>query len=1254
MGQRFVPIEIQIHGVPKGVAEVKGLTNAFDQLEKTSSKSGSGLKNAFDNLGPSKADQTLSDLKNRFAGLHTDVAKLRTDLPQVSTEFASVGSSGASAFAAVLNPVTLLIVAIPILIGLMTKAASIVADGAKEFGNYGEQIHKVQQETHIQAETMSAYLLISKATGVNTNELTNAFSRLDSGIARGLGDPASAASKSLKTLNLDLTALKQQSADQQVNTVAAAIANLNSENQKSNVTLGLVGKSYKELGPAIEAIGKNAETATARAEKFHLLFDARKVDEAHRYQQATEDLDLAWQGLSITIGQRAAPEITAAFNRVNEALTSNSSEWTGLSTIVSTVIGGIRVDLAALAGSINQLPKGPGGAVVGAILEAARGATEEKDRIIAEADRRFNEDNARAKAYQQGRIKFDAEKGAEAIKRAQDLTDALKGRLENFGDKSLEAATKQKILSQSIKDLSPDVQQEIQSINAGNLALARRIDQMTAAAKASEEAKRAVNKHVAANENLRNEIDAVRLRTLQMGDAEGATRTELEKFNEALIKRKDRNLLDPEEIDRARLAYAGLDSVLEHIAQNKAFDKLEQDRQSVLNALQTIHENVAQAALQALPDDQRRVEEQHSVLMRTVRTIEGLSHLHIDRTQFAGIIDLFKAAPANINLESAVEKFRSILDPAVLANLSPLDIRKFVVDMFSAAEADRAWAASIQPVESATRSLKAELKSLQDEVPIAAETAALRYQIAWQDANNAVVLANDAAVVRVIKNQVYLAHQMDVDFNRLNDGVIDFLAEQKTLQQTFQDVRTNSVRAWFDGIESAIDKMTRRLGLAGNVLGTFLKDLAHLAASQFLQRLLGLGSAQTAGAGGSGFSLSNLIGGGGNQGQGAGAGGGITGFLRNLFGGGASSSSGPPAYAGAGARLQSTSDFERFFGGGITAPASLSGQAGSVAQIAGLAQGNVGGVFSGGGGGGLGGLLGGGGGIGAAVGPIAIAALLGSQLGGRSTTGKILGGIGGGAIAAALLFGSLGLGLIAAPLLVGAIILARNARRRADEKVRNKASLDTLPAVYEILFAAQRGELTISQARSQWDQVHNNYLQSIAGIKDGKTKRNAILWWDNDVTPIWKQIEAAAKAGERAKLVREHLVPEFASGGLVPYFGGRQTLIKVRSEERIDDVGLRASWIVPGFDTGRDSVYTFATPGSAVRTKEQQSRIPGFARGSDAPVPGGGGGGGDVVFEFADGASAALMQAVLKVNRSRDGRKLIIRTVRGAQSNGEL
>jgi tape measure domain-containing protein len=249
---------------------------------------------------------------------------------------------------------------------------------------------------------------------------------------------------------------------------------------------------------------------------------------------------------------------------------------------------------------------------------------------------------------------------------------------------------------------------------------------------------------------------------------------------------------------------------------------------------------------------------------------------------------------------------------------------------------------------------------------------------------------------------------------------------------------------------------------------------------------------------------------------------------------------------------------------------------------------------------------------------------LGSQLGGKGL-GGILGGAGGlllgGAGATALLGGSLGVsasifgatgsaslaglggtvaGLLSNPftiaagaaLLVGAMIYKKNKARQEAEKVRNQLSQDTLSAVYQILWDAQAGSLSVAQARARWNQIESDYMSKAHAIKDSKTRRNAELWFTRDVTPIWSKIEDAAKKGEKANAFKADFVPTFDSGGWVNTNNAARW-IKVRPGERFmppheQERLIRNGGIIPGVDRGVDDTYMEAPVGSLVLNQKQQ------------------------------------------------------------------
>lgn len=449
----------------------------------------------------------------------------------------------------------------------------------------------------------------------------------------------------------------------------------------------------------------------------------------------------------------------------------------------------------------------------------------------------------------------------------------------------------------------------------------------------------------------------------------------------------------------------------------------------------------------------------------------------------------------------------------------------------------------------------------------------------------------------------------------------------------------------------AVDRWSGSFGDFFKSIGRGFADMAKqlignavfAGVSSSFQRLFGLGG------GGGGMAFAGGLGGGiGGIGGGSGAGP-LSGILSALTG-----------------------------GGGLSAPASASGSQQTLSQIASIAQGNVVG------GGGIGGAIGGAGkfslsGLGAGFAPLIplLGASLGASLGGSSRTGSILGGagglIGGLGLAAALSPGlalgvggalsSIGLGglgtffsatsglallgpiaAVAAPLLIGALILAKNSARRKDERTRDAMAVSAREQAYAVLSGAQSGQLSISQAKAEWDRIKSWYFSQAATLKDSKTRRHAEDWWRNDLEPtLWPQIEAAAKQAQVASTFSSAFVPTFKGGG-------------VFNSNRFIPGAANGLLGIPGVFDRRDDMLMRVSRGEhvAIMNPDQFSRIGGRRTFQAAGVPALAGGG---VSGASDGGTQAPIELtaifafdgdkiVAKGLRSSDNRKFIISEIR--------
>ena len=411
--------------------------------------------------------------------------------------------------------------------------------------------------------------------------------------------------------------------------------------------------------------------------------------------------------------------------------------------------------------------------------------------------------------------------------------------------------------------------------------------------------------------------------------------------------------------------------------------------------------------------------------------------------------------------------------------------------------------------------------------------------------------------------------------------------------QAFRDGFEKGPKAFFARIFSAGKETFQRL--AANALATLTTQIL----GGFLQRLGGL------------FGRS------GGVAQPAGGGGGLGGFLGAIFGGGGSAAGGGGTFAGGGGfgSLGGLGGLIRNFTGGgssLSAPASLS--AGTLPLNIGLGSQRTLGLTTplGGGsfGGGIGGLLGGlfkgigfgkqAGSGGALAGALPLLGLsLGSGLGGQSGLGRILGAAGGGLLgiglsaapaalgaggafaspALAALFSNPITAVVGGALLVGALLLGKAKQRKADESLVDTYWVEYMNKTKSLTDQVNGDQIEGAQALQEALDARADAIALISQIKTKSVRESRLAHQIPDVDRLFLEpLKAAIEAQKKRAVTIKNIIPEFATGG-----------------------------VVPGLDLGFDSVLALLRPNEVILNQAQQARIQAMA-GSDifgrAGVPG--------------------------------------------------
>lgn len=447
------------------------------------------------------------------------------------------------------------------------------------------------------------------------------------------------------------------------------------------------------------------------------------------------------------------------------------------------------------------------------------------------------------------------------------------------------------------------------------------------------------------------------------------------------------------------------------------------------------------------------------------------------------------------------------------------------------------------------------------------EDSADRYRNAWLNAIYDIKKASEDAKVNMVADQQQIANQTVFNADVAKEGILKAMAGAKGYTEIFTDGFLSITEAISSSIGGLLDKATQHLGAFGHAISQIATQLLTMITNRLMMRLLDLILPSTGGGIGPGgtpnFGLNLLggasgvlFGGGGTAPTSGGGGffGNIVGGLLGLRGGGG----------------------EAPVGSAITPLDTLTGQAAHEAVHA-----ATGGTATKAGGGILGQLLGGSnfswGAIGKTLGAAAplLGFSLGSALGGKSLGGSILGGIGGlaGGLAVGVGTGTIGatgslstaiaaiggplaatgiLAAIAVPLLVGGWLLGRNKQRRADETTRAGLITDALGQLDEILKNIRTHKYSSGQEAIDAAQaVRDSYQQSASQLKDSKTRRIALQELSQRIDPKISQIRTAAAQLDKDKAHFNDLIPEFATGGIVPGQIGSPRLVLAHGGEII-------------------------------------------------------------------------------------------------------
>lgn len=1162
-------------------------------------------------------------------------------------EVTAATSATGGSMLAILGPIALVIAIVAAMVGGLVLGGKALFDLTKLAADTGSEIYNLSTKVNFSAETLSALKIAAETSGSSLQSISASLGIFDKNIQLA-NESDTKLAKQFRDFNIDIS-----NNETALRSVFKALAALPDGAKQTELAMLAFGRSGKEVLGIVKETNGDLDVAIKKYGEMGLVISGKAAKAAHDFDRDLVLLESQIKMVGVQIGFQLLPYVQRLVDGFSRLITENGpgiQRWAqdtighlknvgtavqGLAAAVVTVeTGGLVEDDGGAwlmgkllhwgtgAGAITSVLDKLGAAIRGVQPQPATGLSGDaakriKDNFVDKFQDARDKERLQSLSYAQLLKELPSSEVAkleQATSASKQRVEELQTRLENLAESTNAASTALKIHKDKQLELPPVLQfataatqREIAANNSLADSLSRKLDQAVAEKKAADEAAKAT-------ENFTNETATLRQRLIDMTQDQSKATTEVQKFQEALAGGKYKNVGD--ENIKARLEILGkLDAAAAKINHDKELEKAAEAQFKFANSVQAIGDSLSQNELSALSNFDQGLIETHTNLKRVTDEIAKLSEIHLDRAKFDDFVKKLQVDPSN--LAGAQNAFRALLSPEVRQKVGNDQTDDLVSFLVRAIGLDKQLFEAQLPLNQLDRehnALLREQSNLNDPVLASrrVEIELLRDKISLQQRDLDAVIATNRAQLELADATTYHATQA-------NAKVVEFLAHQKNITEIVADAKTGLIQTSFDYIDSGLQKMNSHLGKMGNLLTQIESDFIRLALNKFFLWLLGgQGGAQ---GGGIGSAVGQAVLGGGAFANGrngatasftSGGGSGIAASLQNIV-----AQRSQSFFSGSGVS----------FNEGITAPTTtLSSQAGGWGGIQNAAKSAGSATISGGSS--AFSLAG----MGSSFGSIAplLGLGLGSQLGGSSRLGSIIGGagglLGGGAIGALLgagIFDTGGIaaaggalsflpGLLTNPFTLAAIPLilftawklGQLAQRRKDETKRAELSGNVYNDVIQILNNTRSGQLSSSEAMSQYNQVKTNYFASVGQMKDAKTKRIATDWWNRDFDPVYRPlIEQAGKAADAAKIRQSKLQPEFRDGGSV------FARVNEMRHLRFADGGMFAGR-VPGAYDRRDNNLIAVSGDEVVLTPKQwrpitsylkAAKVPGFAEGGAGP-----------------------------------------------------
>jgi len=207
----------------------------------------------------------------------------------------------------------------------------------------GDEVHKMALRTGFTTETLSELRYAAQIAGADIGALEKGVKRMSKTIVDASAGMATY-QRAFERINVDYNELADLSPEEQFETIAFAIADLEDPTLRAATAQDIFGRAGTQLLPLFAEGAEGLDALRQKAHDMGIVFDQEAANKAAKLADAQTTLKAAMSGLTIMIADHIVPAVTSFVEKVTgiiEGIQKWGKENQALMGVITTVTGGI-------------------------------------------------------------------------------------------------------------------------------------------------------------------------------------------------------------------------------------------------------------------------------------------------------------------------------------------------------------------------------------------------------------------------------------------------------------------------------------------------------------------------------------------------------------------------------------------------------------------------------------------------------------------------------------------------------------------------------------------------------------------------------------------------------------------------------------------------------------------------------------------------------------------------------------------------